>query len=145
MNLEFILKKEKRMLQMKFNLFSDEVDSKSLGCTSNTDLRSWWLALPWSNAFWPGLTPFGPPMWQAEADTELTLSASPTTAVGQKALALAKRRYSTVLTLQFFSTSYIGVYGILYGDSVNRFGNQTFTWTFNLHLLLMNIMSKCQE
>ena len=30
--------------------------------------------------------PFGPPMWQAEADTELTLSGSPTTAVGQKAL-----------------------------------------------------------
>ena len=54
------------------------------------------MRLPWSNAFWPGLTPFGPPMWQAEADTELTLSASPTTAVGQKALALAKRRYSTV-------------------------------------------------
>ena len=51
--------------------------------------------VPWSNAFWPGLTPFGPPMWQAEADTEL--SASPTTAVGQKALAMAKRRYSTVL------------------------------------------------
>ena len=40
--------------------------------------------MPWSNAFWPGLTPFGPPMWQAEADTELTLSASLTTAVGQK-------------------------------------------------------------
>ena len=39
---------------------------------------------------------FGPPMWQAEADTELTLSASPTTAVGQKALALAKRHYYTV-------------------------------------------------
>ena len=36
-------------------------------------------------------------MWQAEADTELALSASPTTAVGHKALALAKRRYSTVL------------------------------------------------
>ena len=36
-------------------------------------------------------------MWQAEADTEMTLSASPTTAVGQKALALAKRRYSTVV------------------------------------------------
>ena len=57
--------------------------------------------LPWSNAFWPGLTPFGPPMWQAEANTELTLSASPTTAVGQKALALAKRRYSTVLAYVF--------------------------------------------
>ena len=37
-------------------------------------------------------------MWQAEADKELTLSASPTTAVGQKALARAKRRYSTVLS-----------------------------------------------
>ena len=36
-------------------------------------------------------------MWQAEADADLTLSASPTTAVGQKALALAKRRYSTVV------------------------------------------------
>ena len=42
--------------------------------------------LPWSNAFWPELTPFGPPMWQAEADTELRLFASSTTAVGQKAL-----------------------------------------------------------
>ena len=28
-----------------------------------------------------GVTPFGPLVWQAEADTELTLSASPTTAV----------------------------------------------------------------
>ena len=55
------------------------------------------MHIPWSNAFWPGLTAFGPPMWQAEADTELTLSASPATAVGQKALALAKRRYSTVV------------------------------------------------
>ena len=52
--------------------------------------------LPWSNGFWPELTPFGPIMWQAEVDTELTLSASPTTAAGQKALALAKRRYPTV-------------------------------------------------
>ena len=40
--------------------------------------------VPWSNAFWPGLTPFDSPMWQAEADTDLTMSASPTTAVGQK-------------------------------------------------------------
>ena len=54
------------------------------------------IVVPWSNAFWPGLTPFGPPMWHAEADTELTLSASPITAVGQKTLALAKRHYSTV-------------------------------------------------
>ena len=28
--------------------------------------------LPWSDTFWPGLTPFGPLMWQAEVDTELT-------------------------------------------------------------------------
>ena len=45
--------------------------------------------------------PFGPPMRQAEADTELTLSASPTTAVGQKALALAKRRYYSTVTHPF--------------------------------------------
>ena len=39
-------------------------------------------------------------MWQAEADTELTLYASPTTAVGQKALAMAQRRYSTVVKFE---------------------------------------------
>ena len=55
--------------------------------------------LPWSNAFWLGLTPFGPPVWQAQADTELT-STSPTAAVDQKALHLAKRRYSTVFKNQ---------------------------------------------
>ena len=38
-------------------------------------------------------------MWQAEADKELTLSASPATAVGEKTLTLANRRYSTVLSL----------------------------------------------
>ena len=35
-------------------------------------------------------------MWQAEADKELTLSASPATAVGEQTLTLANRRYSTV-------------------------------------------------
>ena len=49
-----------------------------------------------------GVTPFGPLLWQAEADTEMTLSASLTTAVGQKALALAKRRYSTVIFLKIY-------------------------------------------
>jgi len=50
-----------------------------------------------TNAFWSGLRHFGPLLWQAEAETELTLSASsPTAAVGQKALALAKKRYSMV-------------------------------------------------
>ena len=42
------------------------------------------------------VTPFGPLLWQAEGDTELTLSASPAAAVGQKAIAMAKRHYSTV-------------------------------------------------
>ena len=46
--------------------------------------------IPWSNAFWPALTPFCPPMWQAEADTELTLSAWP--AVGELALTMANWR-----------------------------------------------------
>ena len=35
-------------------------------------------------------------MWQAKADKELTLSASPATAVGEQTLTLANRRYSTV-------------------------------------------------
>ena len=57
------------------------------------------LMMKLSNLLYRGVTPFGPLLWQAEADTELTLSASPTTTVGQKALALAKRRYSTVTLL----------------------------------------------
>ena len=36
-------------------------------------------------------------MLQAEADTELTLSASPATAVGEQTLTLANRRYSTLI------------------------------------------------
>ena len=39
---------------------------------------------------------FGPLPWQAEADTEGTLSASPAAVVGPKASALAKRRCSLV-------------------------------------------------
>ena len=27
-------------------------------------------AIPWTNRIWPGLTEFGPPMWQTEADTK---------------------------------------------------------------------------
>ena len=42
------------------------------------------------------LTEFGQPMWQAEADTELTLSASPATAVGQILLTMAKFCENTV-------------------------------------------------
>ena len=38
------------------------------------------------------VTTFGPLLLQAEADTELTLSDPPVTVVGEKALALAKRR-----------------------------------------------------
>ena len=41
-------------------------------------------------AIYRRLTEFGPPMWQAEADTELTLSASPATAMGQILLTMAK-------------------------------------------------------
>ena len=37
-------------------------------------------------------------MWQAEAVKELTLSASPATAVGEQTLTLANRCYSTVLS-----------------------------------------------
>ena len=41
--------------------------------------------------------PIGQPMWQAEADTELTLSALPVAALGQLTLNLANWHYSTVL------------------------------------------------
>ena len=36
------------------------------------------LMMKLSNLLYRGVTPFGPLLWQAEADTELTLSASPT-------------------------------------------------------------------
>ena len=52
--------------------------------------------LPWSNAFWPGLTPFGPLLWQVKQTVSTLCQLQPATQVGQKALALAKRRYSTV-------------------------------------------------
>ena len=39
--------------------------------------------IPQMNINRPGLTEFGPPIWLAKADTELTLPASPATAVGQ--------------------------------------------------------------
>ena len=45
--------------------------------------------LQYYNVSSPGLTSIGPPMWQAEADTVLTLSALPATAVGQLTLTLA--------------------------------------------------------
>ena len=51
------------------------------------------MNLPYYHANSPGLTPIGPPIWQAEADTELTMSATPVTAVGQLALTLANWRY----------------------------------------------------
>ena len=43
-----------------------------------------------------GVTHFGPLLWQAEAGTEVRMSASPAAVVGQKASDLAKRRYSAV-------------------------------------------------
>ena len=52
--------------------------------------------VPYTKANSLGLTPFGPPMCQVEADTELTMSASPVTAVGQFTLTMANWRYCTV-------------------------------------------------
>ena len=54
---------------------------------------------PYSNLDSPGLTQIGSPMWQAEADTELTLSALLATAVCQLTLTLVNWRYSTVSNL----------------------------------------------
>ena len=54
------------------------------------------LYLPYSNLDSPWVTQIGPPMWQAKADTELTLSASPATAVGQSKLNMANLGLTTV-------------------------------------------------
>ena len=60
-------------------------------------------------------------MWQAEADTELTLSASPATAVGQLTLTLANWRYSTVLQLVNFS------FPLVFRTFLGRFGRESVT------------------
>ena len=49
--------------------------------------------VPWTNRIWPGLTEFGSPIWQAEADSVGSLSALPATAVGQILLTLTKFCY----------------------------------------------------
>ena len=41
--------------------------------------------------------PIGQPMWQAEADTELTLSALPAAALGQLMFKLANWHYSSTV------------------------------------------------
>ena len=59
---------------------------KHFASQKNQTFCAW---IPYTNANSPGLTPIGPPMWQAEADIELTLSASSATAVSQLTLILA--------------------------------------------------------
>ena len=51
---------------------------KRLPTTTRTEIHASRILddVPWSNTLWTGLTPFGPLLWQAEADTELTFSAS---------------------------------------------------------------------
>ena len=44
------------------------------------------MGIPYNNRISPWLTEFGPPIWQAEADTEVTLSALPAEAVGQNSV-----------------------------------------------------------
>ena len=55
------------------------------------------------------ITPFGPPMWQAEVDNVRCMSASPATAVGQKALHRAKRRYRTVLNFGYRQAFFLDI------------------------------------
>ena len=71
------------------------------------------------NTIWPGLTEFGPPMWQAEADTEVTLSALPATAVGQILLTMAKFCYYTVspswFSFKLTQFTFVGHSGVSFG------------------------------
>ena len=51
--------------------------------------------VPWNNAFWTGLTPFGSLLLWVRHPASALCQLQPTTAVGQKELAPAKWRYST--------------------------------------------------
>ena len=81
----FALLKIVLVITVLFQIWSKMFSSKNISnamlfcCCAFTLAMDHVSNVPWSNAFWPGQTPFGPSMWQAEADTELTLSASPTT------------------------------------------------------------------
>ena len=48
----------------KENTFTRKTDLDDLSLLGKVR-KNLQLKLPWNNAFWPGLTPFGPPMWQA--------------------------------------------------------------------------------
>ena len=65
-----------------------DCDPLASGCLLQRKLVP--FLLRFTNRIWPGLTEFVPPMWQAEADTELTLSAWPATAVGQILFTMVK-------------------------------------------------------
>ena len=81
-------------------------------------------------------------MWQAEADTELTMSASPATAVGQLTLTMANWRYCMVFYFPFVSratNSVVFLHLELWGKKgldisldltlYGTFGNNDTTWS----------------
>ena len=53
--------------------------------------------VPLTNRLWPGLTEFGLPEWQAEANSISSLSASPATAMGQIVLAYGTESFQKFL------------------------------------------------
>ena len=59
---------------------SDEVKGSTL---RNISMMNPPKVVPQTNRIWPGLTEFGPPMWQAKAVTVSSLSALPAIAMGQ--------------------------------------------------------------
>ena len=87
-------------MQIRFLPFRFEISQgKHLTSLTHTNPESL-IENHWINGY-RRLTPVRPTMWQAEAVKELTLSASPATAVGEQTLTLANRRYSTVVRGHF--------------------------------------------
>ena len=94
-------------------------------------------SIPLSNSFWPGLTPFGPLFWQAEAYAEMTKPASPTTAVGQKALALAKRRWHAkrrFSTVSRFEVGCVKTFATIQVQHRQTPFNQSFNYFIRLNI-----------
>ena len=76
-------------------------------------------------------------MWQAEGDKELTLSASPVTAVGDLALTLANWRHSTALskdvpTAQAKSDSKMKLLAVTYSTTHKPPRKMSLVYSFKL-------------
>ena len=83
--------------------------------------------LPWSNAFWPGLTPFGPMLWQAEALAKRRFSTVPHQSARKKrrkiCSLIASQAYAFYLNIFSFLRCFIIVWVNFTCTSIKEFGS----------------------